>query len=92
MGRPKNSTRARGINIPKTTTHECYGVVEDRAPIEARNSKKVLEVIEEMSPGLVIKRSGRRRGLVHKQRLIICLDRGDKDDIHPQIPTDTHTS
>jgi len=42
MGRHKKSTKSRRANLSKTPTHKCHGVVHDRAPTEAKNSKEIL--------------------------------------------------
>jgi len=42
---PKELNKS-AMNLSKTVTHKCCGVVEDRAPGEARNSEKVLRVIK----------------------------------------------
>ena len=94
MGRPKNSTRARRINLSKTASHRRHRKlkVEDRAPTEARNSKKILNVLEKntrIDNQEECDDGGKEEALCTSSdsSSIICLDRGDEEDVDQQIST-----
>ena len=87
MGHPKNSAKARGVNISKTAIHKGHGAAEDRAPREAKNDKKVLDVL-----GKDVCDVGDQGGWNESDEeevwctsrdlsSIVCPDRGDEEEI-----------
>jgi len=88
MGRHKKSTKSRRANLSKTPTHKYHGVVHDRAPTEAKNSKEFLEAIEENTTwiddqdGWDGSDTEEVRSTCSSSSAIVCLDRGDEDDAH----------
>jgi len=59
MGRPKNSTIARRINLSKSASHKWNNrIVDDQAPTEAENSQKISNVLEIILTGSTTKSSG----------------------------------
>jgi len=93
MGRPKNSTRARRINISKTVSHRVHREAEDRAPTEARHGEKASKIIEENVSGI----SDQEEWVGSSEEelscascdssSIVCLDRGDAEDTRLQMST-----
>ena len=89
MGRHKNSTKARIINLSKTPSHKCHRAAKDRAHREAKNDKKVLEALEKDVCD-VDDQGGRNEG--DKEEVwctssdsssIVCPDQGDEEEIRP---------
>jgi len=97
MERPKNSTRARRILIAKTPTHRLRRIAEDRAPTKARNSRKALRILEKNNSWIDNQEewdeSGKEEDLSTESdsSSIICLDRGDEEDVHLPEPTNLNT-
>jgi len=90
MGRPKNSTRARRNNISKTPSHKHHREAADRALTEARNSENASETINEDKPWISNQEEWDENGIDEVSSMssnsssIVCLDRGDEEDIRPQ--------
>jgi len=81
------------MNLSKTVTHKCCGVVEDRAPGEARNSEKVLRVIERNEPLIDNQEEWDESSkevvwcTSSDSSSVVCLDCGDEVGIRPQEST-----
>ena len=98
MGRPKNSTIARRINLSKRVSYKWNNrIIDDRAPTEAENSQKISNVLEINTHWINSQvkwgDSGEEESVCTSSNSssIVCLDRGDEEDGHQQISTNLNT-
>jgi len=93
MGHHKKSTRSRRINLSKTPSHKCHGVVHDQAPTEVKNNEEFLEIIEENTTWIDDQNewdgsdTEEAQSASSSSSAIVCLDWGDEGDTHLQEST-----